>query len=326
MKILEFFLFSDVTSWVVEDLVELIQSNKDAEELVLHINSMGGETLAGFTIYDILKLSKLKVTVKIEGIAASSASLVALAGDTIEMTENSFFMIHYPWSGFVGNSEEFQARKELLDKLGDRCVDIYIKESGNSEEQVREWMKDSTYFNAEEAVAAGFVTSISEAIEIAALSDHIPDHIKAKIMGVHKTPENSINNKGGSIMDELLKALGVETPEDALVKVGELRSQIVTISGVNATLENKVTALNTQLKIVRDESIESKVDAGIANGEILPRHKEIAMEIAKASLPKFDIWKAEQKKLIGFISGKIDLGILKTINAGNIEDQEIEIR
>ena len=127
-------------------------------------------------------------------------------------------------------------------------------------------------------------------------------------------------------MDELLKALGVETPEDALVKVGELRSQIVTISGVNATLENKVTALNTQLKIVRDESIESKVDAGIANGEILPRHKEIAMEIAKASLPKFDIWKAEQKKLIGFISGKIDLGILKTINAGNIEDQEIEIR
>ena len=112
-----------------------------------------------------------KVTTRIEGIAASMASVIALAGDVVTMSENSLYMIHNVWGGEVGDAKDLRKAADLMDKMGDRLVSIYMSKSGKSEEQIRSWMNEETWFNSSEAVENGFVDKIEEPIKLAARFD-----------------------------------------------------------------------------------------------------------------------------------------------------------
>lgn len=135
--------------------------NLQASEITLRINSPGGDVFDGTAIYNALKRHPAKVHTKIDGLAASMASLIALAGDDIEMSEGSFYMIHKPWSMVIGDANDFRAEAELLDKIESTAFDIYAARSTMKPDELREAINAETWFTPQEALDAGFADTIS---------------------------------------------------------------------------------------------------------------------------------------------------------------------
>lgn len=143
--------------------------------LVMRINSPGGETPSAASIYNMLERYKVKnntdLTVVIDGIAASAASWIAMLGDEVIMPENSLMMIHDP-SGFaMGTSRDMRSLAAVLDKIKQGMVAAYVKKSGQSREDVEAIMEAETWYDAQEAVDAGFADRVDNPIEIAAAMD-----------------------------------------------------------------------------------------------------------------------------------------------------------
>jgi len=140
-------------------------SEINASQINLHINSPGGLVFDGFAIYDAIRQHSAKVTTYVDGIAASIASIIALAGDEIIMAENAFLMIHSPWSFVAGGAADMRKEANLLDKIEVQLVNVYAKRTGLDATQIAEWVTEETWFNADEAKQHGFIDSISDGAE-----------------------------------------------------------------------------------------------------------------------------------------------------------------
>jgi ATP-dependent Clp endopeptidase proteolytic subunit ClpP len=136
--------------------------------ILLKIHSPGGEVFDGNAIFNSLKRRAADVVVQIEGIAASMATVISLAGHHVKMAANGFYMIHNPWGMAMGDAAELRDQAELLDKIRSNMVGAYAAKSGQSPEQIKEWMDAETWFTAEQALAAGFVDEITDGLAIAA--------------------------------------------------------------------------------------------------------------------------------------------------------------
>jgi len=133
------------------DVIEALKECEDVDEINLHINSAGGNVFAGFAIYNILSRCKAKINTFIDGCAASIASVIALAGDTVHMPSNSFIMIHFPYIAVIGNADELRESAENLDALTEQIIDVYVKHSKKTAEEFKNSMKNEKWFNAKEA-------------------------------------------------------------------------------------------------------------------------------------------------------------------------------
>jgi ATP-dependent Clp endopeptidase proteolytic subunit ClpP len=154
-----------------KSFIEEIKMIPNDTSVLLRINSPGGSVIDGLAIYDAVNRMPQKVTSRIEGIAASMASVVALAADEVIMSENSLYMIHNVWGGEVGESGDLRKAADLMDKMSNRLVSIYMSKTGKSEDQIRSWMNEETWFDSSEAVEAGFINLIEEPILMAANFD-----------------------------------------------------------------------------------------------------------------------------------------------------------
>lgn len=127
----------------------------------LHINSGGGSVFDGLAIYNGIKNHPATVRVFIDGIAASMAGVIAMAGDEIIIAENAFLMIHRVSSGVEGTAETMRAEAALLEKLEEQIVGIYAARTGKSAGYLFKAMVAETWYNADECIALGFATSIA---------------------------------------------------------------------------------------------------------------------------------------------------------------------
>ena len=137
----------------------------------LRLNSPGGSVFDAVAIHNALKRHEGTVTVWIDGIAASAASYIAMAGDEIVMPENAFLMIHDPAGLVMGTAEDMRAMAEALDKVKGSLVSGYAAKSGRTPEDVSALMAAETWFDASDAVAQGFADRLIEPIRIAARFD-----------------------------------------------------------------------------------------------------------------------------------------------------------
>jgi len=165
-----------------KSFVEEIKEIPNSASVLLRINSPGGSVVDGLAIYDAVNRLPQKVTSRIEGIAASMASVIALAADEVVMSENSLYMIHNVWGGEVGDSDDLRKAADLMDKMSDRLVNIYVSKTGKSEEQVRSWMDEETWFDSSEAFESGFINSIEEPVRMAAKFDINKYDYKNKVL------------------------------------------------------------------------------------------------------------------------------------------------
>jgi ATP-dependent Clp protease protease subunit len=137
----------------------------DVETLHVRINSPGGDVFAAMTIYNALKRHPARIVTHVDGVAASAAGAVALAGDEVLMGVGSFFMIHNPWVIAVGDAAELRAAADMVEKVEETLAGIYVEASGIPVEQVRELMAAETWYTADGAVAAGFADAVEDGSE-----------------------------------------------------------------------------------------------------------------------------------------------------------------
>lgn len=150
-----------------------------ASQIDLHINSPGGDVFDGITIYNLLKQHSAKVTTYIDGLAASIASVIALAGDQIYMAENSLFMIHNPYGMVMGDSFDMRKMADTLDTVRDSISKAYISKTGKDESEIIALMDAETWFDADDAIDFGFIDDVTEKMDMAACAKFIPIMSKA---------------------------------------------------------------------------------------------------------------------------------------------------
>lgn len=143
----------------------------DISQIDVRINSPGGAVFEGMAIYNTLANHPANVTVHIDGLAASIATIIAMAGDKINMAENAMFMIHEPSGVQVGTSASMLEMAGLLEKLTNSSVDVYASRSKQDPVAIRTAMTAETWYTAAEAKAAGFVDAITPNKQIAAEFD-----------------------------------------------------------------------------------------------------------------------------------------------------------
>lgn len=183
-------IFGDIVSekWFDEETSatsfrDALKELGDVSTINLSINSGGGSVFDGIAIYNMLKSHKATVNVYIEGLAASIASVIAMAGDTITMRSGSMMMVHMPWTLSQGNAEEMRKTADTLEKTGDSIVDIYSERTGISSDDIRNIMNDETWLSAEEAVEQGWATKLDKK---EAVMNSVPKEILGRFSNVPK--------------------------------------------------------------------------------------------------------------------------------------------
>ena len=143
-----------------------IENLGDVENIILHINSPGGSVFSAVAIANTLKNHKAKITANIDGLAASAATIITSACDTVRMPKNALFMVHNPITFAYGNNQDMQKTLEMLNKVKNSIIETYLNKTKTDKETLSELMDNETWMNAEEAKEYGFVDEIlDESVE-----------------------------------------------------------------------------------------------------------------------------------------------------------------
>jgi len=151
-----------------------------AKAIDLHINSGGGLVFDGVAIYSALKNHPATVDVTVDGVAASAASFVAMAGDSIAIEKPAKMMIHDAGGLVLGVAADMRQMADLLDELSDTIAGIYADRAGGPVSVWRERMQEETWFSAEQAVAAGLADRVANDTQATAPEDRRSQMIRAR--------------------------------------------------------------------------------------------------------------------------------------------------
>lgn len=152
-------------SWFDDDITpKAFKAELHAGEgdIVIWLNSPGGDCVAASQIYAMLMDYKGKITVKIDGIAASAASVIAMAGTTVEMAPTALMMIHNPLTVAIGDSEEMQKAISMLTEVKESIINAYEIKTGQSRTKLSHMMDAETWLNANKAIELGFADQLME--------------------------------------------------------------------------------------------------------------------------------------------------------------------
>ena len=199
---------ADSTWWGDEvtpkDFKKDLDALGDISVLNVYINSPGGDVFAGQAIHSMLKRHKAKVNVYIDGLAASIASVIAMAGDKIIMPKNAMMMIHNPWTWAFGNSNDFRKLADDLDKIRESMIAAYLEKAKDlGEENLAELLDAETWLTAEDALAYGFIDEIDESKAVAACVDkkylkaykNIPKELLKEPESTDKTTKSNLEKE-----------------------------------------------------------------------------------------------------------------------------------
>jgi ATP-dependent Clp endopeptidase proteolytic subunit ClpP len=221
----------------------------------LRINSVGGSVVEGAAIYNALRRHKGGLVVHIDALAASMASVIAMAGDETLIADNALVMIHNPWGMTMGDADELRKEADILDKLKATLVNAYVRKTGMEAEQVAQMMDDETWLDATEAVALGFADAIEDGIEAAA--SITPEAARARF----DTFQNSMARKTTKNI-KAEEAAPAEVVAEPVVEAPVTDGAVDTSSedNMNAELQAKVDLLQADLA--------AKVEAEAAQAQV----------------------------------------------------------
>ena len=139
-------------------------------QIDVRINSPGGDVFEGFTIYNRLKQHKASITVYVDGLAASIASIIAMAGDKIVMGEGALMMVHRPWTSTRGDVSDLENTIDRLLDIEEQLVKVYQKKTGLDRSEIKSMLAIETWMDSAQALEKGFVTELFESEEQIAAS------------------------------------------------------------------------------------------------------------------------------------------------------------
>lgn len=150
-------------SWLFDEITPKAfreELNSGDGDIVVRINSEGGDVFAANEIYNMLKEYRGNVRVKIDAMAASAASVIAMAGDSVEISPVGMIIIHNPWTGTIGDAEEFKAVANQLDSIKENIINAYELKTHLSRTKLAKMMDEETFIHARKAVGLGFADKI----------------------------------------------------------------------------------------------------------------------------------------------------------------------
>lgn len=148
-------------------MVNSILRRADGRAISINMNSPGGDFFEGNAIYNLLKEYSGEVNVRVVGLSASAASIVAMAGDKIEVAQSAFFMIHNAWTIAMGNRHDMDKIASTLEEFDTSMANVYAKKTGIKEREITKMMDAETWISGLEAVERGFAHTLLESDEIA---------------------------------------------------------------------------------------------------------------------------------------------------------------
>ena len=254
---MDIYLYSPILDGTAQEVVnQLKEAGNDTVNV--HINSPGGSVFEGFAVYNLLK-NRGNINIYIDGLAASIASVIAMAGNRIYMSESSQLMIHNSRTMAGGTKYEIEKQIELLDKIDGQLLEIYSARSGMDKETLKDFLENETWFDASEAQAAGFVDEILENLKIAAYYNNFnkmdwneaKDKFKAlgNNLGFFEDDEK-VTEKAEELKEEVTAEVEEEVKE---IQAGAEGAEILTSNMVPmATYLESMKYLENAFKVVLD--------------------------------------------------------------------------
>ena len=189
----------------------LLAESDPSEELVIRIDSEGGSVFDGFGIYDAIAAWEGPTRAVVESSAFSIASFIAMAADTVEITENGYLMIHNPWMQSEGDYAQLAKDAQTLANLRDKMLAVYAEASGKTAEEIEQVMRSETFLDAGDAVAQGYVDRVlptaRKSVAVAKYKGNMPERVRASL-DVSGSPsgETECHMKGNSMSNPKILA------------------------------------------------------------------------------------------------------------------------
>lgn len=198
----------DIIGWPFNDAGEFVRAlaGITAKTITVRINSPGGDVFDSMSIFNALQSHKSKIVTRIESLAASSASFIALAGKEVQAYRNAMVMIHEPFVLTVGNQYDLRDIADVLEKISGNMVDLYAQNTNIGKRELKDMMKAVTWFTAKEAKDRGFVDTIIDGKAVKAQFDlsmfaNVPEGIEGQREGRELTErevERALRDAGAS--------------------------------------------------------------------------------------------------------------------------------
>ncbi|MDH5612207.1 MAG: Clp protease ClpP [Gammaproteobacteria bacterium] len=211
-------LIYDVIGWPFIDAETFVRELTaiNAPNIKVRINSPGGDVMDGTAIYNALRAHPAQVTTVVEGMAASMASVIALAGDHVEIADNAYFMIHNPWTIGWGDEHALRDIADLLGRIGNTLAQTYAKKTGSKVADIKALMDAETWFIGSEAKDAGFVDAVVGDVEATArfelgMFDHAPKALKSAPRSFAENPPSAKE------LEQLLRDAGFSRSQSAAI-------------------------------------------------------------------------------------------------------------
>ena len=186
---------------IVKDISDL-----DVDTIRVHINSMGGLTNEGVSIYNVLRNHPAHIVTMIDGFACSAASIVAMAGDERLIGASSIFMIHNAWTWASGNAHDMRAQADVLDKISQSAAVAYMRGFSGTREQLDALLEgadhDGTWMDAKEAVKWGFCTGIMHADDKSGIKQSVMHDIASMVLGAKHAKTSIISDSVTHIINK----------------------------------------------------------------------------------------------------------------------------
>ena len=293
-------------------IINKIKALGKIENITVRINCVGGDVFQAQAMYNYLKSHPANITVRIDGLAASAASLVAMAGNKIIMPENSFMMIHNPAGGVMGEASDMREVADILDKIRDMIANAYVARTGQDREKIISLMDAETWMSATEAHELKFCDEVEKSVEITAmavkdgiifqngfgfaridenLSAKLPKNavkinIQNKIKSTTKEGKNEMDIKNATELEQTYPDLVAEIRNTAIKTE---RERLKTLDSLNAVGREAIIAKAKyeEPKDARDVAIEL-LQADKAQAQLNALHQD-AGAVNRALPPQKDI-------------------------------------
>jgi ATP-dependent protease ClpP protease subunit len=215
------------------------------QDVTLRINSPGGSVFDGVAIYNALKRHDGRVTVRVDGLAASIASMIAMAGDEVVMPANAMLMLHDPSGLVMGTAADMRGMADALDKMKAGMVGAYRDKSGRDDAEIEALMHAETWLTADEAIDLGFADRIEEPVRMAAHFDlsrfqHPPPQLAAIANQDQETdmpdPKKTRAGKMPPVADDPTPTdeTTEESPSSEAPQAAEPTAQVIDLDGIRA--------------------------------------------------------------------------------------------
>ncbi len=270
-----------------------------AETIIVNINSYGGDVNHGLSIHDLLAENKARIITKVNGMTASSATIIAMAGDERRMSDNALFLVHNASSIAWGDKNDVNTIAEELKKIDDRLANIYSKVTGKEKQEMLDLMNEDKgrgkWLSANEAKKLGFITEVFEPLQAAAVfsNDILQKHQLPPVPGnsVANEEKNNANNIANLVINEIKKIFQSNKPKatmkqfEAINKALGVEEMASTDEGVFMN-EDQLSTLDTllaqtdkntaDLKNAQEAQTKAQADLDAANQSIQAKDAEIA--------------------------------------------------